>query len=385
MEIELLREYLVIADQLSLTEAAKSLCTTQSTLSKHLARLESEFSCSLVKRARHGLELTREGVALWRRAAAIVDSYDGAVREIREMGETASFKVTGLLQNGEVLGILSLASQLLHDEGSSSSLAACFSTPFFESLVQGDSDLVLTHWGTEGDDLSGISSVELLKQPFIALVEPGHRFYGKRSISFSDLKGEPLVHLVGEYSKTGWQTIKSVCEAHGFEPREYPVVADSPTDFFTLQLGESVLILQRDFLAGGLLFSGRYKALKVVDDDAFFTLKAYYRKSDEQALSGVLSVLAAAAQKFDEASSSSSRAGYAPLEKRCEEIAQKMFLNESEQAAMTLFAKGHSIERIGQEMGLTRMIVGDLLASVYQKLGLSDRQDLIDLIEAEGI
>ena len=46
------------------------------------------------------------------------------------------------------------------------------------------------------------------------------------------------------------------------------------------------------------------------------------------------------------------------------------------------FAKGRSIDRIAADMAVSRIMVGDLLASVYKKTGVRDRQALIDRIEA---
>ena len=48
-----LKEFLVIAEELNFSAAAKRLYTTRPTLSEHLAELEDELGCKLVERG-HG-------------------------------------------------------------------------------------------------------------------------------------------------------------------------------------------------------------------------------------------------------------------------------------------------------------------------------------------
>lgn len=53
MNTRYLKEFLVIAEELNFSAAAKRLYTTRPTLSEHLAELEDELGCKLVERG-HG-------------------------------------------------------------------------------------------------------------------------------------------------------------------------------------------------------------------------------------------------------------------------------------------------------------------------------------------
>lgn len=382
MEIELLREYLVISEMLNLTDAAKSLHTTQSTLSKHLMRVENEFGTALLKRGRYGLELTREGLALRRRASVIVDSFDDAVREIQDMSLAPCFKVTGMLQNVEVVGILSRATQLLQQANGATVSFSPATGSFFSELESQRVDVAICHDDGELVNRNGISGVHLMDQPFVALVDSGHRLADRKSVSMDDLKNEIFVRLVSDYADGGWKAIAAVCRKHGFEPRTYPVmVSGGLVDCAALQLGDSVLVLQRDFMMGGMIFDSRYRALRIEDEDAVFHLSALYRTEDEKRVSFLIDALSAVTSEVSAAGSDQVTSFQRPFKSRCEAVGRRFSLNESEQEAMTSFAKGNSIDRIGQEMGLSRMMVGDILASVYKKLAVSDRQELIDLVE----
>ncbi|ACV23735.1 HTH-type transcriptional activator AmpR [Slackia heliotrinireducens] len=76
MELEHLREYVMLARNGSFTDTARSLHITQSTLSKHVAALEREFNCVLITRSREGSMLTEPGRLLYLRAIDIINAVD---------------------------------------------------------------------------------------------------------------------------------------------------------------------------------------------------------------------------------------------------------------------------------------------------------------------
>ena len=71
MEIKLLRSFLAIANEGSITRAAEVLHITQPALSRQLAQLERELGCELFVRGKRHLILTDEGQLLQRRANEI--------------------------------------------------------------------------------------------------------------------------------------------------------------------------------------------------------------------------------------------------------------------------------------------------------------------------
>jgi DNA-binding CsgD family transcriptional regulator/molybdenum-dependent DNA-binding transcriptional regulator ModE len=78
VETRYLQEFVAVAREGSFTGAARGLHLTQSTLSKHIAALEREFSAELFVRERAGIRLTRAGEAL----------YHGAMRMLRQLAQT---------------------------------------------------------------------------------------------------------------------------------------------------------------------------------------------------------------------------------------------------------------------------------------------------------
>lgn len=73
MRIELLRRFIVIAEELNLTSAAGKLFVAQPLLSKQLRQLEEEYGCTLISRTTSNMVLTPEGEMLYDRAKTICE------------------------------------------------------------------------------------------------------------------------------------------------------------------------------------------------------------------------------------------------------------------------------------------------------------------------
>ena len=76
MEIRVLRYFLTIAREGSITRASNVLHLTQPTLSRQIHELEDELGSQLFIRGSHSMTLTREGMRLRRRAEEIVSMVD---------------------------------------------------------------------------------------------------------------------------------------------------------------------------------------------------------------------------------------------------------------------------------------------------------------------
>jgi len=82
MELRVLRYYCSVVNEGSISDAAKAMHVTQPTLSRQLAQLESELGRTLFTRGRNGIELTPQGVILYRYANNIIELADKAEEEV---------------------------------------------------------------------------------------------------------------------------------------------------------------------------------------------------------------------------------------------------------------------------------------------------------------
>lgn len=90
MEFRVLRYFLTVAREGSITGAADFLHVTQPTLSRQLKDLEQELGKKLFTRSSHSIILTDEGILLRKRAEEIVDMVDRLESEFSSMEETIS-------------------------------------------------------------------------------------------------------------------------------------------------------------------------------------------------------------------------------------------------------------------------------------------------------
>lgn len=117
MEIRVLRYFLAVAQEGSVTRAARALHLTQPTLSRRIRELEEELGQTLFSRGGRELSLTREGLLLRQRAEEIVGLAEITEKEFRSLGEKT---VSGDLSLGcgesKALSFVTDALKVLQDE-----------------------------------------------------------------------------------------------------------------------------------------------------------------------------------------------------------------------------------------------------------------------------
>ena len=107
MEIRVLRYFLTVVREESITKAAEVLHITQPTLSRQLAQLEDEVGVKLFNRGTRRITLTNEGILLRRRAEEILQLVDKTERELLEQEEQIEGKIT--IGCGEIAAVQTLA------------------------------------------------------------------------------------------------------------------------------------------------------------------------------------------------------------------------------------------------------------------------------------
>lgn len=117
LETRVLRYFLAVAQEGSVTRAARALHLTQPTLSRQIRELEEELGQTLFSRGGRELSLTREGLLLWPRAEEIVGLAEITEKEFRSLGEKT---VSGDLSLGcgesKALSFVTDALKVLQDE-----------------------------------------------------------------------------------------------------------------------------------------------------------------------------------------------------------------------------------------------------------------------------
>lgn len=90
MEIRVLKYFLAVTKEGSITGAANALHLTQPTLTRQLQDLEKELKQKLFVRGRHKISLTPEGIILKKRAQEIIDMVEKTEAEFQSISDTIS-------------------------------------------------------------------------------------------------------------------------------------------------------------------------------------------------------------------------------------------------------------------------------------------------------
>lgn len=107
MEIRVLRYFLTIAREGSITSAAEQLHITQPTLSRQIKDLEDELGQKLFHRSSHSMKLTQEGFIFRKRAEEIVAMVDKTSAEFLSMDKPIAGDI--YIGGGETLAVSLIA------------------------------------------------------------------------------------------------------------------------------------------------------------------------------------------------------------------------------------------------------------------------------------
>lgn len=208
MEIRVLRYFLAVAQEGSVTRAARALHLTQPTLSRQIRELEEELGQTLFSRGGRELSLTREGLLLRQRAEEIVGLAEITEKEFRSLGEKT---VSGDLSLGcgesKALSFVTDALKVLQDEHP-------LIIPHFFS---GNGEIVMDRLDKGLLDFAVLISAENTER-YYSLPLPNHDTWGllmdkddpmaqKKAITAEDLLDIPLILSSQSLSRdelSGW-------------------------------------------------------------------------------------------------------------------------------------------------------------------------------------
>lgn len=193
MEIRVLRYFLTVVREESITRAAERLHITQPTLSRQLTQLEEEVGVKLFERGTRKITLTDEGILLRRRAEEITDLVDKTQKELTIQEEMVEGCIA--IGCGELAAV-----QLLPDVFQSFSqkyplvtydLYTATADQVKERMEVGTIDIGLL---LEPIDIDKYDFIRLgVKERWVVLMRPDDPLAEKEFITPGDLAGQPII------------------------------------------------------------------------------------------------------------------------------------------------------------------------------------------------
>lgn len=193
MEIRVLRYFLTVAREESITRASEVLHITQPTLSRQLAQFEDEIGVKLFDRGSRKIQLTNEGILLRRRAEEILDLVDKTEEELMELDERVEGRIA--IGCGEIATVQLLPELIRNFHQRYPRVAFDLFTATAdivrEQMDKGLLDLGLLLEPVEMDRYDHIRSD--MKERWVVLMPPDDPLAQKGSVTAEDLASLPLI------------------------------------------------------------------------------------------------------------------------------------------------------------------------------------------------
>jgi DNA-binding transcriptional LysR family regulator len=282
VNISLLREYIVLAQVLNFTKAAKMLGTTQTVLSKHLAQLEVTVGKRLILRSTSPVspaELTDAGISFLNNAFQIVNNYDGAFEAL-----TTPKKISVSLGGHYHHGTVALATQVIdarHRQGVDFALHLnkhrALSTP---TMLEGDPSDILVVMADESLDLTSMESRPLFKDRLMACLPRTHPLAGDDPLFLDQLKDETFLVVQGYAQYDNWGPVREMCLRRSFMPKVRFLHLDTNDDFLCTATFDAIYFVPaytQQFHV--MLQEPAFCCRMIADPDCYFEYRAVRRRT----------------------------------------------------------------------------------------------------------
>jgi len=282
MDINRLREFIVLSECLNYSKAANMLYLTQPVLSRHIHDLEETLGTKLFERDTHKVSLTPMGERAVIEFRAALEALDKAFSTIQSASDQESSCLS--------VGFLGYA-------------VKGFITNFIESFEKMHPSINITAIASDLDEVTGYMLEDKLDlaftthvpselfadfevrhisdDPLCAVIPAGHRLTDETGIRMSDIRNEPLISFSETNNPYTAQYHKSLFEKFGMQMHTVKTINNIDSGFFYVSMGHGIFLIPRhlSFLAGDL------NVVEITDPEAVIPLNLIWKKgNDKQAL-----------------------------------------------------------------------------------------------------
>lgn len=219
IELRLLRQFAVLAEELNFRRAATRLHMSQPPLSVAMQKLEAELGVALFDRSRHHVRLTAAGEAYREDALRVLQLVDRAGERARRVAEGREGSLRLGFVPSAALDVVPVVFERFRRDYPTVELDLVAETTAqqLRALRQGRIDLALLVGPVP--DARGLALVELQTQGFAIVVPAAHPLAGRRRVRIAELAAEPFVAFTAEESSGFAAAWLGACRDAGFSPR----------------------------------------------------------------------------------------------------------------------------------------------------------------------
>ena len=216
MDVDQLRAFVAVARARRFTRAARTLGTTQPSLSRRVQQLERAVGAKLVVRTPAGIVLTSAGERFLGHAERALASVDAGRTAIEELTDEA--RGTVALGSQPTISAYVLPALLARFHAKNPDvvlkLREGLADQIEERVASGELDLALMNLPVRRLDLA---AQKLWQEDYLLEVPAAHRLASiDRAITLAEVVSEPLVVVAGAHAT---QALVAACEEKGTRPR----------------------------------------------------------------------------------------------------------------------------------------------------------------------
>ncbi|GAA2096670.1 MULTISPECIES: LysR family transcriptional regulator [Brevibacterium] len=294
MELQQIRAFLAVAEELHFGRAAERLGMAQPPLSRTIRQFEKELGAELFHRTTRQVALAPAGEALVGPARALLEASETAEQAVHfaAAGDTGRVRL-GFGGYSSALLAARLTRAVRHRKpGITMELeSSIYTKEALDRLRDGTIDLALVRWQTQPPHIYG--RPVMIDQPVVA-VYGSHRFARRTSVRVEELADESFILLPSDSGSTMRELISRWCHRAGFEPRVVQEVADSWI-IGALISTEMGITISYDSVTAGFNHPGVVSVpLEVGHDDPIVVYLAHREPPSSPALREVLTTAATA-------------------------------------------------------------------------------------------
>ena len=215
MNIESLKYFLTVEKNNSFSLAAEELCISQSSLSKHIKKLETELNCILFERCTRHVNLTDAGISLKKYASNIIANYDELLIDINKFTSSCPKQSIGYIP---VITQYNIANLIGDFKNKVTNLQLTFHegehVEVLNLLLSQKIDFAFLR--SDILDYSNLDITPLAQDELVLIVPKSHQLSIRKYVSISELSNESFISL-GRNSGV-YDFFVSECNKASFEP-----------------------------------------------------------------------------------------------------------------------------------------------------------------------
>ena len=229
MDIEQLRSFLAVADELHFGRAAERLHVAQPPLSRTIKRLERELGTRLFDRNTRSVRLTSSGQALMDPAKEVLDALRRAETAVRsaDHGEVGTVRIA--FAGVSTHRLVARLARVVRSQRPGIQLELSsqnFAQPAMKRLLAGATDLALGRWDVVPTE---VSAQVVMPDSLVLAVPDTHALAGARRLSIGQLVSEGFVSLPPHEGSVLPDRLRRLAHANGFVAEVVQVAPDTQT------------------------------------------------------------------------------------------------------------------------------------------------------------